>query len=97
MPKEILIVDRLPLSDVGKPLKPALRRDIAERTFRAVLAESTGLSEDSLQIAVEPDPQRGSVVAIQASGVVRSAQAELAACIARTMDAYSFAYRLAWA
>jgi fatty-acyl-CoA synthase len=97
MPKEILIVDRLPLSDVGKPLKPVLRRDIAERTFRTVLVESTGLSEDSLQIAVEPDPQRGTVIAIQVRGVVPSAQAELAACIARTMDGHLFAYRLAWA
>jgi hypothetical protein len=62
-----------------------------------VLLESTGLSEDSLQIAVEPDPQRGTVVAIQVRGVIPSAQAELAACIARTMDGHSFAYRLAWA
>jgi fatty-acyl-CoA synthase len=96
MPKEILIVDRLPLSDIGKPMKPALRRDLAERTFRAVLAESTGLSEDRLQIAVEQDAQRGTVVAIEARGVGPSAQAELEARIARTMDGYAFAYRVAW-
>jgi hypothetical protein len=46
MPKEIIILESLPLTNVGKPLKSALRQDIAERTFRDVLAETTGLSCD---------------------------------------------------
>jgi hypothetical protein len=52
------------LTNVGKPLKSALRQDIAERTFRDVLAETTGLSCDNgeLNIAVEPHPARGVMV-----------------------------------
>jgi fatty-acyl-CoA synthase len=33
VPKEVLVVDKLPLTDVGKPDKVALRRETAERTF----------------------------------------------------------------
>src|SRR5207244_10008221 len=37
MPKEIIVVDSLPLTNIGKPLKTLLRQDIIERTFRKVL------------------------------------------------------------
>jgi fatty-acyl-CoA synthase len=98
MPKEIIIADRLPLSDIGKPLKTALRRDIAERTFRLVLAAATGLSCENgqLSVAVEPDPERGVVVVIAVQGVPVSSQADQAARIARAMGAYAFAYTLSW-
>ena len=91
-------MDSLPLSNVGKPLKAALRQDIAERTFRAVLAETTGLSCENgqLGIVVEPHPTRGVVVAIALKGVNVSAQPEQAARISEVMDRYSFAYTLEW-
>jgi fatty-acyl-CoA synthase len=58
MPKEIIVMDNLPLTNVGKPLKSALRQDIAERTFRKVLADTTGLSCENgqLRVGVEPHP-----------------------------------------
>jgi fatty-acyl-CoA synthase len=98
MPKEIIILDKLPLSNIGKPLKVVLRQDIAERTFRAILAETTGHSCESRQISivVEPHPIRGVVVAIALKGVDVSAQPEQAARIAEIMDRYSFAYTLEW-
>lgn len=98
MPKEIIVTDSLPLTNVGKPLKTALRQDIAERTFRTILSETTGLSCEAgeLQVSVEPHPTRGTVVAIAVKGVDAAAQAEQAARIAEIMDRFSLAYTLAW-
>jgi fatty-acyl-CoA synthase len=98
MPKEIIIIESLPLTNVGKPLKSALRRDIAERTFRDVLAETTGLSCDDgeLDVAVEPHPTRGVMVSIAVRGLDASARPEQTARIAEIMERYSFAYSLEW-
>ena len=43
-PKHVEIVDEIPLTSVGKPYKPELRRRAAERAARDALAE-TGLAE----------------------------------------------------
>jgi fatty-acyl-CoA synthase len=98
MPKEIIVMDVLPLTNIGKPLKAVLRKDIAERTFRAILAETTGLSceDGQLSIVVEPHPTRGAVVAIALKGVDASLQPEQAARVSKIMDRYSFAYTLEW-
>lgn len=50
VPKEIIIVDRIPLSAVGKPLKSQLAVDVAARVFADVLAPVTG---DGMRFAVE--------------------------------------------
>jgi fatty-acyl-CoA synthase len=98
IPKEIIIVDKLPLTAIGKPVKAALRRDIAERTFRSVLSEATGLSCDSgqLEIAVHADPTQGDVVAIVVVGAASTGQAEQAARLEEAMGRYSFPYTLEW-
>ena len=98
VPKEIFIVDNLPLTNVGKPHKTVLRRDAAVRTFRSTLSEATGLSCESgqLDITVEPDPLRGEVVIIRVSGLDTSGEAAQAARIEETMDRYSFAYTIEW-
>jgi len=42
VPVEIIVLDRMPLTPVGKIAKPALRRDAMERAVRAVAAEVLG-------------------------------------------------------
>jgi fatty-acyl-CoA synthase len=98
MPKEIIVVDSLPLTNVGKPLKSVLRQDIAERTFRNILAESTGLScqNGQLSIVVEPHATRGIMMTIAVKGVDASEQLAQAARISEIMDRYSFAYTVEW-
>lgn len=98
MPKEIIVLDALPLSGVGKPLKNALRQDITERTFRNILADATGLccEDGQLDVAVEPDAKRGVVVSILIKGVDPSARAQHAARISEMMERYSFAFTLKW-
>ena len=41
-PKEIILVDKMPLTDVGKPAKVQLRLDAARRAFTAALADVAG-------------------------------------------------------
>jgi fatty-acyl-CoA synthase len=93
MPKEIILVDKLPLTDIGKPIKAALRADAAARTFHAVLSQATGLSPN---VVTRPDPIQGQVVEITVPGVATADRARYAAQIAETMSRYAFAYRLEW-
>lgn len=51
-PKHVEIVDEIPLTSVGKPYKPELRRRAAERAARDALAE-TGLSDQVHAVLVD--------------------------------------------
>jgi fatty-acyl-CoA synthase len=60
-PKEIIVVERMPLTDVQKPAKAELRRDAARRAFGDVLA---GVAGDALTVEMLPDPVEGTVAVI---------------------------------
>lgn len=65
VPKEIIILEKMPLTDVGKPIKTMLRQDAAERAFRAALCDACpGASFD---VTVLPHPTHGSFVSIKVS------------------------------
>jgi fatty-acyl-CoA synthase len=93
MPKEIVIMDNLPLTEVGKPVKTALRADAAARAFRAVLSETMGLLA---KVVIRPDPVVGQVVEITLSGVSAADRDGYVAQIAATMSSYAFNYTLEW-
>lgn len=42
MPKEIIFLDKLPLTAVGKPVKHLLQSDAAQRVFNEALRELSG-------------------------------------------------------
>ena len=52
-PAEVIVIDKIPLTDVGKIYKPPLRRDAAERAFIEALV---GLPAS---VSVSDDPARG--------------------------------------
>jgi fatty-acyl-CoA synthase len=98
IPKEIFIVDSIPLTDVGKPIKAALRREVAERTFRAVLSEAFGLSCDNgpFHVAVKPHATHGTLVTILVMATHSTERDILAERIKEVMGRYSFAYIIEW-
>jgi fatty-acyl-CoA synthase len=98
IPKELIVVDKLPLTDIGKPDKVALRREIAERTFRSTLAEATGLSCDDgeLNVFMRPHPRQGTQVAIVVTPPQRANRAVLAAKIESVMGQHAFPYYIEW-
>ena len=98
MPKEVLVVDKLPLTEIGKPNKVALRQEIAELTFRSVLAEATGLSckDGQLKVFVRPHPRQGTQVSIVVSAPPLANRAALTASIEEVMGQYALPYDIDW-
>jgi fatty-acyl-CoA synthase len=98
LPKEVLLVDKFPLTDIGKPDKVALRQDIAERTFRSTLSEATGLSCENgqLNVSVRPHPRRGTQVSVAVTPPPQADRAVLAASIEGVMGQYAFPYDIDW-
>ena len=100
IPKEIYIVDRLPLTDIGKPMKAVLRQDAAEREFRIVLSRATGLSSQDqnrrLKVSVRPHPMYGTLVDIKVVCSAEDDRAVLADRIEQVMGQYSLAYAVEW-
>jgi fatty-acyl-CoA synthase len=89
-PKEIIIVERMPLTDVQKPAKTELRRDAARRAFREVLADVAG---GKLAVDMVADPVKGMMAVISAAADVPRALEEQ---INARMKAFPIAYRVQW-
>ncbi len=94
IPKQIFVVDKIPLTDAGKPAKVVLRHDAAERTFRDALSQIPGLSSapHALQITAGPHPLHGTLVTILLAKPVSLDAAALVAAIDALMSRYALAY-----
>jgi fatty-acyl-CoA synthase len=94
VPKEIFIVDSIPLTDAGKPAKVMLRHDAAERTFRNALSQIPALSTAlaGLQVTASPHPLHGTLVTIWITRPPSLDAAALVAAIDELMSRYSLAY-----
>jgi len=91
-PKEIIVLDKMPLTDVGKPVKVRLRADAARRAYRDVLA---GVAPDvSVEMLADPVKGQIAVIALAAAAAQRPA---LQAKIDQTMKAFATSYRIDWA
>ena len=80
-PKAVRILERMPVTAVGKIFKPALREDAAVCAASAAL-EAAGLA--SIEVAARTDKQRGLIV--QLSGLTN----ENAPAAAGALEAFSF-------
>ena len=89
-PKEIVILDRMPLTDVGKPAKPQLRCDAARRTLRVVLTDAVGAGID---VDVVPDEAAGTRALLT---VKEPESADLEQRIRALMAPYPLAYTIEW-
>jgi fatty-acyl-CoA synthase len=94
IPKEIFVVDRIPLTDAGKPAKVSLRHDAAERTFRTALSHIPGLSTTvrRLLVTASSHPLHGTLVTIVLTTPAASDATALVAAIDDLMSRYSLAY-----
>ena len=64
IPKEVYIVDQIPLTPVGKIFKPSLRWQAIQRVYQAELTAMADLTE-SIQISVREDPINGALAVIK--------------------------------
>ena len=105
MPKEIHILDRMPLTDVGKPMKDVLRKDAAEREFSSLLSHATGFSpgdtDGNLSVSVRPHSIHGTMVHITLNCPKSDEQSEMKSAITtqinKTMSQFALAYTVDWA
>jgi fatty-acyl-CoA synthase len=93
-PKEIILVNRMPLTDIGKPAKVKLRLDAARRAFTDDLA---GIAGASARITVDmvPDPHKGHLALITVDGAAER-RPDIEARIRERMKYYPTAYAIAW-
>jgi fatty-acyl-CoA synthase len=98
LPKELYLVDKLPLTDVGKPDKVALRERVIVAAFEAILSEATGYSNKTgrLAVSVQPDRQRGTTLRIALHGLKEQGGHDIAAGIDNVMGHFAMPYELFW-
>jgi fatty-acyl-CoA synthase len=98
LPKELYLVDKLPLTDVGKPDKVALREQVIVAAFEAILGEAAGYSSKTgqLTVSVHPDPQRGTKLHIALHALKNEGRHDIATRIDNAMGHFAMPYELFW-
>jgi fatty-acyl-CoA synthase len=91
-PKDIIIVEKMPLTDVQKPAKVELRRDAARRAFREVLAD---VADGKITVDMVADPVKGNVAVISVADAA-GARSEVEAKINERMKAFTIPYAVRW-
>lgn len=93
VPKQIIIVDQIPLTPVGKVFKPALRWDAAKRTF---IGELEKIKEFMKEFSVEvgEDKLHGTKVNIEAIPAENVSKDELRSKISELFSNYPFYYEI---
>ena len=94
-PKEIFVLDEMPLTDVGKPSKVVLRHDAARRAFTAALLEALP-APSKFEVAVGADATHGTSATITVAAPARS-RPELEGRIHEIMKAYTMHHSVRWA
>jgi fatty-acyl-CoA synthase len=84
-PKEVIVLDEMPLTDVEKPSKVKLRLDAAERAFTQVLGQALGTD---VSVRAVPDEAHGLLIRIATPGGTGEQ-------VAQVMNAYTVAWELA--
>jgi fatty-acyl-CoA synthase len=91
-PKEVFILDEMPLTDVGKPNKVKLRQDAAERAFSTTLRDALG-ADAEVSVKVGADATHGTLASVRAS-VPGKSRTEVEKAVHEAMKGYSMQYRL---
>ena len=91
-PKEIVLLDKMPLTDVGKPQKAQLRIDAARRAFTAELADTAG---GKISVDMVPDAKKGNMAVITVAGTA-AGRAAIETAIGEKMKFYSTPYVVRW-
>jgi fatty-acyl-CoA synthase len=94
-PADIYIIDKMPLTEVSKILKPPLRCDAAERALKAALGPLSKRGV-SASVEVKTDPARGTRARITLASSSGGRDAALEAEARSVLDSYTVAYDLTW-
>ncbi|MBU2548772.1 MAG: acyl-CoA synthetase [Proteobacteria bacterium] len=93
VPRDVIVIDQMPLTPIGKIFKPALVRDAIRRTCEIELAALGGLAE-SIEVAVEPDKVLGSLANIRIMPAAGASPADVEAEAGDILGRFTFKYRI---
>ena len=94
-PVEVIFVDAIPLTAVGKVFKPALRWHAAQRAVTRML-DALAPAGASLAVEVGADAVHGSLITVAVTGVAEPARAALAARIDERLDPLVMRHQIVW-
>jgi fatty-acyl-CoA synthase len=93
IPKEVYIVDQIPLTPVGKIFKPSLRWQAIQQVYQTELAVLAGLTE-SVQVSVHEDKIHGALAVIKIKPAPDASQDEIRQKVDDILARYTVKYML---
>ena len=93
VPKEVFIVDKIPLTPVGKIFKPALRWEAIQKVYQSELEAINDLIT-SMEISVNEDKIHGSMVAIKIKAASEIPHEKIREKVSDILARYTVKYRL---
>jgi fatty-acyl-CoA synthase len=93
-PKQIILIDKMPLTDVGKPAKVQLRLDAARRAFTAALADVTG--DGRVSVDMVADTRQGHRAVIRVAAPAGAERSEIENRIRDKMKYFATPYEIVW-
>ncbi len=95
VPGEIVLLDELPLTAVGKIFKPDLRKFAAQKTFVDLLSPLQDISCE-YEVEIHDDARLGSLCRITVTPAGEGAREEAGALIQKIMGQFTIAHEIAW-
>ena len=93
IPKEVFIIEQVPLTPVGKIFKPALRWEAIEQVYRKEL-QVLGDMVDSVEVTVKEDKVHGSLAVIIINPAPQVSNEEIEGKVNQILTRYTVKYRL---
>ena len=93
IPKEVILIDEVPLTPVGKIFKPALRWDAIRRVYEKELEAVGGMAE-SLEIDVSEDKVHGCLATIRVKPAAGTSQQDIENKVESILARYTIRYRV---
>jgi fatty-acyl-CoA synthase len=93
-PKQIIVMERMPLTDIGKAAKVQLRLDAARRAFTAALADVAGAGRVSVRMVA--DAKQGNRAMIAVAPPAGADRADIEDRIRERMKYYATPFSVEW-
>lgn len=93
IPKEVFILDKMPLTPVGKIFKPALRWDAIKRAYQAELRNLFDMV-DSVDVTVAEDKVHGSLATLTIKAAPQVSSEKIKEKVKEILTRYTVKYRL---
>ena len=95
VPVDLILMDAIPLTGVGKVFKPALRWDAASRVFTSLL-ESPDTGGATLRASVGAHGTHGSLTTVTVTGANAAERASISSAVADVLAPFAMQFEIDW-